>query len=96
MTILLHKQVITFVDYGKLNKKTKQLDGGTGEQVTVKPVTGPQVVPDWVRDTDTFKQAVKSGLITEINVLTQQAEMVAPVKAAPNVGFTGQGPRTRR
>jgi hypothetical protein len=66
MQILAHKQTLAFTNHGKWNNKKKVYEGGGGHTVTIKPKPGIQEAPDWIRGTDTFKQAEAAGIIFEI------------------------------
>lgn len=57
-------------------------DGYTGERISVKPGGGPQPVPDWVRESDTFRYAVKDGSLMEVEIKTP---LLAPPTASKSV-----------
>ncbi len=72
MRLLCTKQTLRFVP------------AGGGEGVTVSPKPGIQEVPDWLRDTDTFKAAAPAGVIVDLDNLGASkpaAEVVAPAIA---------------
>lgn len=78
MTLLVHKQAMTFAD------------SNGNQQFTVVPKQGPQNAPDWVRDTETYKAAVKSGFIAEIAVITPQpAQIEEPAKDPADLAEVG-------
>jgi hypothetical protein len=60
-----------------LAKKTYTFWNGA-EQKTVGPSMSPQTVPDWVRDSTTFKLASQDGSVVEIQIV---APVVAPIVA---------------
>lgn len=43
-------------------------DGYNGEKFTIRPGSRPQSVPDWVRETATFKYAANDGSVIEVEV----------------------------
>lgn len=87
MTILLHRQAITFSHPGKWNAKMQRYEGG-GQKVRVAASPRAQEVPDWVATTDGFRQAEKDGLVVRIKRLspTTQAKPVDP-GAMNTLGF---------
>jgi hypothetical protein len=64
-------------------------DGYSGERVVVGPSSDPQPVPDWVRETDTFKYAAKDGSTIEVEIKTPPPPAPPPASkptpAAPRV-----------
>ncbi len=70
-------------------------DGYGGEQITVRPGSGPQLVPAWIRDTDTFRFAIRDGSVLEVEIKTP----ALPTSSAPH-GVPGAPPapksRTKR
>ena len=73
MRLLCTKQTLRFVP------------AGGGEGVTVSPKSGIQEVPDWLRDTDTFKVAAPAGVIVDLDNLrapTPAAEVAEPAVVA--------------
>jgi hypothetical protein len=72
-------------------------DGYGGQQVTVKPGSGPQPVPGWVRESGTFKHAVTDGSVMEVEIKTPIPSPTASksIPAAPRAfgqpGFGQQG-----
>lgn len=81
MTILLHRQAITFTHPGKWNKQTQRYEGAPGEKVRVAPSARVQEVPDWVGTTEGFKQAEKDGFVVRIKRLSPAAAQAKPVEA---------------
>lgn len=55
------------------NEKTGRNEYG-GESVSVSPKPTIQTVPDWIRDTETFKQSVVAGHVFEVNVVRPAVE----------------------
>jgi hypothetical protein len=53
-------------------------DGYNGEQVMVRPSSRPQLVPDWVRDTDTFKLAGKDESALEVEIKPYPTSAASP------------------
>lgn len=51
-------------------------DGYNGEQLTVRPASGPQQVPIWVSESSTFKHAATDGSVMEL-------EIKAPLSVSP-------------
>jgi hypothetical protein len=49
------------------------------EVLTIGPTKAPRTVPDWIRDTETFRQGARDGSIIELQVLTPNVVEV-PVK----------------
>ena len=62
---IIAKRAFQFVDWaifpenGELTAKVKR-------SFTVKPSSLPQEVPDWVKEADTFEQAVKDRNVTVV------------------------------
>jgi hypothetical protein len=70
MQVLCSKHKLTFA-VTSFNKKTgrNEYSAKKDDTVTVSPKPEIQTLPDWVRDTNTFQEALKAGRIFEINVL---------------------------
>jgi hypothetical protein len=59
--------------------------GVSGEVKTVAPSATPVTVPDWVRDTATFKLGAQDGSCVEVQIQPPAAESAdAPIPAAPS------------
>lgn len=61
--------------------------GTTQKHLTVPAGAGIQTVPDWVRQSTTFKLGVKDGSVQEVEVRSPVPTAAAPVAKAPPVGF---------
>jgi hypothetical protein len=73
-------------------------DGYNGEQITVRPASGPQQVPSWVRESSTFKHAATDGSVMEVEIkaslpvsLTANKPTPAAASAFGQPGFHQQG-----
>ena len=119
MTILCHKQQLVFVNHGTFVPASGKAgtddyvaghyENGGGNSVAVTPKADFQIVPDWVRNTETFKRASKAGIIVEVNLVPPpsdeaeskevkakaQDDSPAPVKVKPEpvTGLSGNAPK---
>ena len=82
MQVLCNKYQLAFPTT-RWNELTGMNEYAGGDTVSVSPKPTPQTIPDWVRDTNTFKMAVSAGQIFEINVVTQPQVILAPEPPAP-------------
>lgn len=82
MTILLHRQAITFINPGKWNKKLQRYEGG-GERAALSPSPQAQEVPDWIAETEAFQVAERAGVIVRIQQLSPAAQPVAEHRDEP-------------
>jgi hypothetical protein len=55
--------------------------GANEDAVTITPKPEIQTVPDWVRETNTFKAAAAAGKIVELNVVHPQIAAQAQASA---------------
>ena len=79
MRLLSTKQTLLFArNNGDLRQQ------GGGDNVTVSPKPGIQEVPDWLRETTTFEEAAKAGVIVDLDNLGR-APVAAPVVEQPTV-----------
>jgi len=62
-------------------RKTKSFILNGHDTLTVNPGSGPQQVPDWVRETGTFKLAEQDGSITEVGPKPEPQGIYVPSKA---------------
>lgn len=98
MTILLHRQALTFINPGKWNAKTQRYEGG-GAKLTLSPSNRPQQAPDWIGETDTFKHSEGDGFVMRMKQLSpkaaekslQPAEMNRLGFGAPNIESVNLG-----
>lgn len=66
MELLTHKSTLLFSAPGTWSEAHSRYEGG-GASLTIKPKPGIQTAPEWIRNTATFKAAIKAGLLVEIN-----------------------------
>lgn len=76
MNVLCNKQKLSFPE-SRFNEETGRNEYTGDGTVTVTPKPNIQTIPDWVRDTNTFKEAVKAGRIFELTVVAP-AQIAAP------------------
>jgi len=79
MDVLCTKHKLSF-PVSHWNEKTGQNDYDGGETVTISPKPGPQTVPDHIRDSNTFKEAVAAGHLFEVNVVRPSPAKPKPAK----------------
>ena len=86
MQVLCNRQQLTFAP-AHWNAKTEMNEYEGGGEVSISPKPTIQTVPDWVRETNTFKQAVAAGRIFEVNVVnpTQVSAPAEPPTPQPEV-----------
>ena len=78
MRLLSTKQTLLFA------RNNGDLRQGGGDNVTVSPKPGIQEVPDWLRETTTFEEAAKAGVIVDLDNLGR-APVATPVVEQPTV-----------
>ena len=66
-------------------------DGYGGAQITVKPGSRPQLVPAWIRDTDTFRFAAKDGSVMEVEIKMPLPAHPTASEPTPPVSSAGHG-----
>lgn len=110
MQVLAHKQLLTFINQGTFipgsgkpgtpDYVPGQYEGGGGDHFTLTPKANIQTVPDWIRESSTFKHAVKAGLVYEVAVLSPEPvadpEPPKPTKPVKEVvtGLSGSAGQT--
>jgi len=89
MKVICQKQTLLFTEQIVRAEHENTGHINTVLRIIVRPMAKIQTVPDWIRDTPTFRLAAAAGLVAEIDVKTdtsvseEQPQALTHIREAP-------------